>query len=412
MAMLSARFYHHDRLNIQPIGVRQQRHLCSSRQHSSKSLSSKGLSTSALPPAVLTIGEALYDCLASDADLGVSDVDKVTSWTPYPGGAPANVATALARLGGAEGDAERSSLPHTVAFLTALGNDGPGDAFLELLTQRGVDTSYVQRNALPTREVLVTRDLSGDRTFAGFRNGGSKTMSSGGYADCEIGFDGRLDGLDGAVDVCVMGTLGLAYAVTGETMRRVADTLRGAAGTTVVIDVNWRPVFWEEYEAEEARNVVGDFLRTYGSGVVKMTDEEVEWLFAGELGREEALRHPSRVLAKLPDVKVLLVSAGEFGSSYAARGVGVRGGEVLEGRVPVLEVDRIADTTGAGDAYLAGFLHFMLKHGGIDALRGDGGLLQRAVEFATACGAATCLRAGAIGSQPTEAEAAAMLERE
>lgn len=371
---------------------------------------------------ILTIGEALYDCLASDADLGVSDVDKVSSWTPYPGGAPANVATALARLSGAEKDdnEESSANLFNVAFLTALGNDGPGDEFLELLATRGVDTSYVQRKGLPTREVLVTRDLSGDRTFAGFRSGGSKTMSSGGYADCEIRYDdfdkqlgalGKSDGADFPFDVCVMGTLGLAYGVTGETMRQVAKRMgpTSGGGKLMVIDVNWRPVFWEEYGADEAREMVWNFLKTYGNGVVKMTDEEVAWLFAGELGREEALEHPERVLAKLHDVKLLLVSAGEFGSSYAARS-GSGQDEVLKGRVPVLKVDRIADTTGAGDAYLAGFLAFMLKNGGIDALRRDAVLLKSGVEFATACGAATCLRVGAIGSQPTETEALRMLD--
>ena len=350
--------------------------------------------------SLVTVGEALYDCLASDGDLG-RGVDEVTSWEPYPGGAPANVATAVARLGD-DGTLTR------VVFVTSLGRDGPGEEFLELLNARGVDSSCVQRSDLPTREVLVTRDLSGDREFAGFRNG----SRSSGYADCEIeAGDSVVDGVVRGADVCVMGTLGLAYPITAKSMTAIAEEFsRGGSRGTLVIDVNWRPVFWEEYAPAEARRTIQAFLGEYAGGIVKITDEEVAWLFDGEISREDALKDPMRVMEKLPNAQIVLVSAGEYGSSYACRTSVSGGGGCHSGVVPVLQVDRIADTTGAGDAYLAGFLHFMLKNGGIERLRSDGELLRRGVEFATACGAATCMRPGAIGSQPTEAEALALLD--
>ena len=348
--------------------------------------------------SLVTVGEALYDCLASDGDLG-RGVDEVRSWEPYPGGAPANVATAVARLGD-DGASTR------VVFVTRLGRDGPGEEFLQLLKARGVDTSCVQRSELPTREVLVTRDLRGDREFAGFRNG----SRSSGYADCEIEVgDSDVAGIVQGADACVMGTLGLAYPVTARSMKAIAEEFsRGRSGGTLVIDVNWRPVFWEEYAPAEARRTIQAFLGEHAGGIVKITDEEVAWLFDGEISREEALKDPTRVLEKLPSAQIVLVSAGEFGSSYACRS---SDGGCCSGVVPVLQVDRIADTTGAGDAYLGGFLHFMLKNGGIGGLRADGELLRRGVEFATACGAATCMRPGAIGSQPTEAEALALPDR-
>jgi fructokinase len=357
---------------------------------------------SSSPPSssLVTVGEALYDCLASDGDLGRS-VEEVTSWEPYPGGAPANVATAVARLGD-DGKSTR------VVFVTSLGRDGPGEEFLDLLNARGVDTSCVQRSDLPTREVLVTRDLTGDREFAGFRNG----SRSSGYADCEIGAGPSVvEGVVRGADVCVMGTLGLAYPTTAKSMTAIAEEFSGGSGGTLVIDVNWRPVFWDEYAPAEARRTIQSFLAKYAGGIVKITDEEVAWLFDGEISREDALKDPMRVMEKLPNAQIVLVSAGEFGSSYACRPVGSGEGGCYSGVVPVLQVDRIADTTGAGDAYLAGFLHFMLKNGGIERVRSDGELLRRGVEFATACGAATCMRPGAIGSQPTEAEALALLER-
>ena len=114
------------------------------------------------------------------------------------------------------------------------------------------------------------------------------------------------------------------------------------------------------------------------------------------------------MLARVPAAAGVLVSAGEKGSAYAFRAPG--GKMELAGSVPVLDVD-VVDTTGAGDAYLAGFIFYLLLAGGLDGLVGDPDKLRRAVQFATACGAATCTRAGAIGAQPTAAEAEALLER-
>lgn len=83
------------------------------------------------------------------------------------------------------------------------------------------------------------------------------------------------------------------------------------------------------------------------------------------------------------------MTAGGMGCSYAFK-AGADGG-FSTGRVPVLKVD-VLDTTGAGDAFLSGFLFFMVEAGGLPALRADPAKLRSAVEFATACGAATTLQ--------------------
>lgn len=71
---------------------------------------------------------------------------------------------------------------------------------------------------------------------------------------------------------------------------------------------------------------------------------------------------------------------------------------LLLGFVPVFAV-QVVDTTGAGDAYLAGFVHKLLEDPGVAA--GDAAALKSAVVFATACGAFTTTAAGAIAAQPT-----------
>jgi fructokinase len=84
--------------------------------------------------------------------------------------------------------------------------------------------------------------------------------------------------------------------------------------------------------------------------VLKVTDEEAEWLFG--IPAAAALAQPGGVLARCPWARGVLVSAGEKGSSYAFRGSGGQGGE-MSGVLPVMAVE-VVDTTGAGDAYLAG----------------------------------------------------------
>ncbi|MFM7239504.1 MAG: PfkB family carbohydrate kinase, partial [Cyanobium sp.] len=113
-------------------------------------------------PRVLCLGEALVDRLGppgGDPARGGPCDDRL-------GGAPANVACALARLGTAS------------AFLGRLGRDAIGAAFAQLFAQRGVDTSALQWDGeRPSRVVLVRRDASGERQFGGFAGG------AGGFAD-------------------------------------------------------------------------------------------------------------------------------------------------------------------------------------------------------------------------------------
>lgn len=249
-----------------------------------------------------------------------------------------------------------------------------------------MDATFIQRVDHPTRDVLVTRTLDGDREFAGF---GQDTNT---YADCFLDPEKIPDDAVRASNACVTGTLGLAYPQSRDAITKVVDDAKNSSNCTLIIDVNWRPVFWDDIS--EAHKIISEFVQD--ADIVKITDDEAEWLL--HIPRNEALENPGKVLSKFENAKGVLVSAGENGSSYAFRAPG--GKMDLSGTVPVLSVE-IADTTGAGDAYLSGFIYFMLKSGGIDSLIADAGLLHKAVRFATACGAATCMNPGAIDSQPT-----------
>ena len=105
-------------------------------------------------PQVLCFGEILFDCLADQ--LGVP-LNEVKTWANYPGGAPANVACWLQKLG----------VP--AAFIGRLGTDTAGQGLKTLLRDIGVNVAGLQTDPVrPTRLVYVTRSLDGDRQFAGF----------------------------------------------------------------------------------------------------------------------------------------------------------------------------------------------------------------------------------------------------
>lgn len=88
----------------------------------------------------------------------------------------------------------------------------------------------------------------------------------------------------------------------------------------MVVDVNWRPVFWEDPSA--AVPTILPLLRR--ADIVKMTDEEAEWLL--DISPQRALDDPAHVERTLreagaEEVKGVLVTAGDKGAAFG-RGSG------------------------------------------------------------------------------------------
>ncbi|MBD2448675.1 carbohydrate kinase [Nostoc sp. FACHB-152] len=317
-------------------------------------------------PRVLCLGEILFDCLADQLGL---KLEEVKSWTPYPGGAPANVACALVKLGTSAG------------FIGAVGEDEPGNALVKLLQEVGVDTTGVQRHATaPTRQVYVVRDLAGDRTFAGF---GQYDTSE--FADTRLQAQQLPISLFEDADFLVLGTLELAYPDSEKAVYRALE-LAEQLDLKIVMDVNWRPVFWhdENIARQKIQNIFKrvDFL--------KLSKEEAEWLFD--------TKDAGAITYRLDSVEGVLVTDGDKGCAYCLGG--------SEGVIPAFPM-KVADTTGAGDSFLAGFIHQLSQHG-IQKLE-DADTVKRIVTYASAVGALTTIKPGAIASQPMAAEVDAFL---
>ncbi|MEC4803734.1 MAG: carbohydrate kinase [Jaaginema sp. PMC 1079.18] len=322
------------------------------------------------PPRVLCLGEILFDCLANQ--VGRSRVSEVESWTAYPGGAPANVACALVKLG----------IP--AAFIGCVGQDKPGGELLALLTEIGVDVRGVQQHSTqPTRQVYVLRSAEGDRGFAGFGD-----LPPDNFADAFLDADLLSEDLFQQADYLVLGTLELAYPQTRKAIFKALE-LADRHHVKVVMDVNWRPMFWPHLE--EAKPLI----ETLWSALdfVKLADDEAQLFFDTE--DAGAIAH------RLNSVEGVLVTAGGAKPvSYCLND--------NEGKVTPVAVT-VEDTTGAGDAFVAGFVAQLCQRG--IACLTDPDIAQEIVRYACAVGGLTTTKPGAIAAQPTLAEVTAFLQR-
>ncbi|OKH40084.1 carbohydrate kinase [[Phormidium ambiguum] IAM M-71] len=310
---------------------------------------------------VLCIGEVLFDCLADQQGKSLTEVE---SWTAYPGGAPANVACALVKLGTPAG------------FIGCVGEDEPGNSLVELFQEIGVDVTGIQRHPdAPTRQVYVLRSQTGDRQFAGFGN-----LDTADFADTRLNVSLSPESLFQNVSFLVSGTLELAYPQSREAIEKAAE-LAKENQVKVLVDVNWRPVFW--HNPDSAPEVILKFLQQ--ADFVKLSDEEAEWLFN--------TTDPSAIAQQLPHLQGVLVTAGEAGCSYYLA--------KNSDKIPAFSV-KVVDTTGAGDSFVAGFIHQLCQQG-TEALT-NAETAKNMVIYASAVGAITTTKAGAIAAQPTPKE--------
>ena len=179
-------------------------------------------------PKVICIGEALIDRLGP---LGVDPmavssqqcIDKL-------GGAPANVACALARLG------------TPVAFVGRLGSDATADSFLNLFAERNVDITGLQIDSLrPTRIVLVRRSSDGERIFQGF----SGDLGHG-FSDQALSISDLQSSWPSMAENAkwlYFGTIPMSSPLPSECLLWVMDRSL-QEGIRIALDVNWRSAFW------------------------------------------------------------------------------------------------------------------------------------------------------------------------
>ena len=324
---------------------------------------------SVLASRVLCLGEALVDRLGPLG--GDPSTASAADCDDRLGGAPANVACALARLG------------TPVGLIGRLGEDAIGAAFRDLFRQRDVAVQALQRDAShPSRVVLVRRHANGERVFQGFA--GDQAL---GFADQMLDraeLEAVWPGLAEQARWLLVGTIPLASMASADCLQWVLAQAK-AAGLALAVDVNWRPTFWNP-EADPAAGPTADAQALIQplleqASLLKLAREEALWFFGSD--------DPAVIAAGLPQQPDVVVTDGaEPVRWFIAKEAG---------SMPVFPPAQVIDTTGAGDAFTAGLLHCW-----------DRPVTER-LRFASACGALVCGGAGAIDPQPQEQDVLAFL---
>jgi len=309
---------------------------------------------------VLVAGETLIDFLPDRA----GSLEDVASFERRPGGAPANVAVALANL------------EHTPLFWTRVGDDAFGRYLEGVLDERGLPDTFLERDPdAKTTLAFVTHDETGDREFTFYREGTADTRLESGRID-----DETLAALEWVHAGGVTLASGPSRAATLDLLERAA-----AADCTISFDPNARPELWPD--AATVERVCRDALAHVD--VCKATAAELETLgFAGATPLEVA----QETLAAGPHT--VFVTRGSEGAVAVAdeRAPWTDGEAASSPRTAETDADAVdvVDTTGAGDAFVAG---------AIASLR-EGGSLEDSLSRASAVAALATTEPGAMSALP------------
>lgn len=314
---------------------------------------------------IIALGELLIDLTQ-----GGRDENGNAKFTAYPGGAPANVAVAAARLGA------------EAAFVGKVGDDAFGRSLTDTLKAEDVDTSALfVSDEVPTTLAIVSVDETGERDFSFYRDPG---------ADTQITVEEALRAvsLNESGRIFHVGSLSMTTSPAREACEEAVKAAK-EKGMLISYDPNYRAALWD---SEERAVEMMKKLLPYAD-ILKVSDEEMVML-TGTSDFGEG----SRALASL-GIPLVMVTLG-------ADGVYVRRGED-SAAVPGFSVS-VADTNGAGDTFLGAMLTQLAAEESIDAIGWDE--LLEMVRFANKAASLTCSRHGAIPAMPTRAEVEAALK--
>ena len=309
-------------------------------------------------PEIVTVGEALIDLTQVMEPAG-----SIRRYAAFPGGAPANVSVAAARLGA------------RTAFIGKVGKDAFGGILKDTLTRDKVDVTglYVDERVLTTLAV-VSVDAAGERSFAFYRTPG---------ADTQLTSEEAMAALEAFGERPVFLHFGSVSLTTEPARHATLEVARRARemGVLLSYDPNYRANLWSDRET--ALMWMKEPLSL--CHVLKLAEEELELL----TGMED-LEAGSLALYQTWDIPLIVVTMGAGGSFYRMGGI--------TGRVASRPV-QVADTNGAGDTFLGALLTRLVLAGGLEGLTPN--QLEAALSFANRAAALTCTRPGAIPAMPT-----------
>lgn len=302
-------------------------------------------------PDILVAGDVLVDFLPTQSE----EISEERVYAPRLGGSAANVAVVLDRLGAPP------------LFWTRFATDDFGMFLREYFTDTDIPTKYfVTDPGAKTTLAVVSHDSEGERSFSFYRNRGADTRLEPGTVDDET-----------LADVSWLHTTGVTMSAEPSRTATLELLSRAHETGTVSLDPNWRPELWQSQEEYTAviRGALAD---------VDVLAAAVEDLTAAGFDAEDPMALAQSVTEYGPHT--VIITLGEAGSLCVATSEsGISTGAT---RHDGYEVDTV-DTTGAGDAFLAGLIA-ALTNGVQDA--------DRVLGLANAVGAVATTKSGAVAA--------------
>ncbi|CAN0836898.1 FRK2 [Linum grandiflorum] len=309
---------------------------------------------------IVSFGEMLIDFVPTVSGVSLSEAP---GFIKAAGGAPANVAIAVARLGG------------KAAFVGKLGDDEFGRMLAGILKENdvigdGINFDKGARTAL----AFVTLKADGDREFMFYRNPSADMLLQPEELNLE---------LIRSAKVFHYGSISLIVEPCRSAHMKAMEAAKDA-GALLSYDPNLRLPLWPS--PEEAREQI---LSIWDKAeIIKVSDVELEFLTGSD-----KIDDASAMSLWHDNLKLLLVTLGEKGCRYYTKG--------FHGSVDAFQVNAV-DTTGAGDSFVGALLTKIVDD---QSVLQEEARLREVLKFANACGAITTTKKGAIPALPTEADA-------
>lgn len=307
---------------------------------------------------IVVIGEALIDLIQQEDG----------RYEAKPGGAPANVSIALARLGA------------HVSFAGRMSTDKFGEKLHAWLSPENIDLSLVESTDDPTSLAVASLDEEGKASYSFYLKGTADWgWTLGAFVSLEFEPPAAL----------VIGSVATAIEPGASVIENLANHLHVNNSSTVVIDLNIRPGLGFEREAETVR--VERQIKL--AHIVKASDDDLAWLYPDRSPVETARLWAGKG-------QYVIMTRGADGATLFAPG-----GDTVSVSAPVIE---LVDTVGAGDSFLGATLYGLQSRGAL------GGNAQerlasvsldewiKLLELAAKVGAITCSRAGCNPPTATE----------
>lgn len=303
---------------------------------------------------IVAIGEVLIDLTQTGTD-GAG----VPQYAANPGGAPANLAVAAARLGA------------STALISKVGQDAFGRYLRKVMEENKVDVSALTVDEEQhTTMAVVSVDENGERDFTFYRDPGADSM----LLKDEIPL-----GLLKEARFLHFGSVSLTREPARTTTLCAVETAR-ALGAVITYDPNYRANLWPNRDTAIRRmRKPLDMV-----DILKISDEELPLL-----ADTDDLEAGTAALAE-HGIRLILVTLGPNGVFYRFGG--------KTGTVPGVPCT-VGDTNGAGDTFFGAFLSRLSRLDGPDCLTAD--MLEEMLAFANKAASITTSRRGAIPAMPT-----------